>query len=728
MERMKKGLVIVVCGMLMAGNGLCAAEPAGAGVLKLPAIFSDEMVLQRECKAPVWGWAEPRSKVTVEFAGQKETVKAGRDGYWMVKLDPMPANSTPQVMTIAAAGGERKEIKGVLIGDVWLCSGQSNMAMTMDGKTEWLHIGGVANAKEEVRNSANPLIRQFYVKWGVSVTPANDCQGKWTTAATNTTAEFSATGYFFARELQKRLKIPVAIINSSYGGSVVENWMSREILQGGAEADYVAEMNANYDRIVNQDKYRERYRQDLLAWEKKYGVNDPAGAPGDSNQWALASADAADWKKVTFPATLEKAGYPSGGIIWFLKEFDIPEDTPGFGERCRLAMPGCNGSFAVYANGVQLPQVAGRGILFGKALKRGRNVIAIRIHSCSGQGGIKGGDVSVLGQGPDAPSIPLNGEWLSKAEAEFKPLPQNADKRPVEPAPLKPLHWVPIPAHFNTMIYPLIPYAIKGAAWYQGEGNAMEINRIDGSHKHLTERYRNHLQLLVKDWRQRFSSGAPRGDFPFYICQLPGYGPRADVPKESGWAEIREGQFATAREMPNVWIANLIDTCADGDLHPLNKQDVGYRLALVALANTYGFKGIDWSGPVHKSMKIKDGKVLIQFDHADGGLVAKRLSETYPVNMHKPEKGEKPLVLPSPNSEVQGFAVYGAVAGADGSKSNQWVWADAKVVSDSTVEVWSDKVAKLVAVRYAWADHPVCNLYNKAGLPAFPFRTDKTGQ
>ena len=300
---------------------------------------------------------------------------------------------------------------------------------------------------------------------------------------------------------------------------------------------------------------------------------------------------------------------------------------------------------------------------------------------------------------PKLKRISLNGEWLCKSEAAFKPLPKNAEKPPIPPN-IPPLHWIPIPAHFNAMIHPLIPYAIKGATWYQGESNVAR-----------TERYSRHLQALIKDWRQRWGEG----DFPFYICQLPGFGAREDARKTALGRKCGEAQAAVAAKVPNTGIANLIDTCEDGDLHPLNKQDAGHRLALVALAGAYGRKDLAWSGPVFKAIRIDDGKAVIEFDHVGEGLVAKRLPATYKVNLRKPELGEKPLVLPSPNSEIQGFAICGA--------DRNWVWAGAKI-DGSTVVVWSDKVARPVAVRYAWANHPVCNLSSKAGLPAYPFRTD----
>jgi sialate O-acetylesterase len=291
----------------------------------------------------------------------------------------------------------------------------------------------------------------------------------------------------------------------------------------------------------------------------------------------------------------------------------------------------------------------------------------------------------------------MNGEWLCKVETEFKPLPQDAEKCPVAPQKAV-LHWQPVPAQYNAMLHPLIPYGIKGVAWYQGESNVGN------------PRYKKHLGILIKDWRKRWGIG----DFPFYICQLPGFGNRKDVPEDSAWARCREVQ-ASMLELPNTGIANLIDTCEDGDLHPLNKQDAGYRLALVALANTYGFKNLDWCGPVFASMKIQNNKAIITFSNADDGLAARELPATCKTSLRKPDSEMKQLVKPSPNSQLQGFALCG--------EDRNWVWADAKI-DGTTVVVWSDKVPKPVAVRYAWADHPVCNLYNKAGLPAYPFRTD----
>ena len=329
--------------------------------------------------------------------------------------------------------------------------------------------------------------------------------------------------------------------------------------------------------------------------------------------------------------------------------------------------------------------------------KPGKNTLTVKLHAQSGKSGINAGAFAVVPFNPKLPTIPLTGEWLSKAEATFKPLPKDAAKMPV--APVKgTLHWMPVPSQYNAMLHPLIPYAVRGVAWYQGESNVGNT------------RYAKHLKILVNDWRQRWGIG----DFPFYSCQLAGFGPRSIKPADSPWAECREMQAALL-DLPNTGLVNLIDTCEDGDLHPLNKQDVGKRLALVALAKTYDYKDLAWSGPVFDSMKISEGKAILSFRHLSGGLVARPLPATFHPNQRKTELAEKPLELTSPGSGLQGFILCDA--------SKKWVNAQAKIEGDKVI-VWSPEVLSPMAVRYAWANHPVCNLSNKAGLPAFPFRTD----
>jgi sialate O-acetylesterase len=254
------------------------------------------------------------------------------------------------------------------------------------------------------------------------------------------------------------------------------------------------------------------------------------------------------------------------------------------------------------------------------------------------------------------------------------------------------------------MLHPVIPFAIRGFAWYQGESNVGKPH------------YTRHLQILVNDWRARWN----QGDLPFYLNLLPGYGPRKLAPTESLWAECRASQIAVL-DLPNTGVANLIDTCEDGDLHPLNKQDAGRRLAQVALAKTYGLAGIPWSGPVASAVRAGGDSITVDFKHAEGGLIARTLPATVHPNLRKPELTPVPLVLPMPGSEVQGFALCQQIPASDGTTILEWHNASARIEGSSVI-VWSDKVPKPSGVRYAWADHPICNLANRDGLPAFPFR------
>ena len=327
-------------------------------------------------------------------------------------------------------------------------------------------------------------------------------------------------------------------------------------------------------------------------------------------------------------------------------------------------------------------------------VKVGKNILAIRLYEPT-RPAVFPADTG----GPRAGSggsIKLEGEWLAKTEYEFPAIP--AEKLAAAPQPLV---IPPSPIHvasflFNGMVRPIIPYAIRGVIWYQGEANTSRAYQ-----------YRTTFPLLISDWRKQWN----QGDFPFYFCQLPIYRPKASMPGESGWAELREAQ-SLALKLPNVGQAVTIDVGETGNLHPRNKKDVGERLALIALAKDYG-KAIPFSGPVYDSMKVESGKAILSFLHTDGGLTAKPLPETDVVSSLTNETAT--LVRNSPNSQLEGFAICG--------EDRNWIWSDAKIDGDNVI-VWSDKVPSPLAVRYAWADNPTCNLTNGSGLPASPFRTD----
>jgi sialate O-acetylesterase len=671
--------------------------------LKLAAMFSDHMVLQRDLPVPIWGWTDAGMEVTVEFAGQKKIATADKTGKWSLKLDPMSASAEPSVMAISSSVGDvKRTITDILVGEVWLCSGQSNMEMPV-GFVPW--SGGALNYEEEIRNSANPLIRQYLVDKQFKV----DQQlggGAWSIAAADTTGSFSATGYFFAREIQKRLKVPVAIINASVGATPIEAWISRDALLADFEIAEVAARQAE-DVKFGEPRRRAQYLAEHAAWREKYGRSDPAASAENPAQAAVA-IDTSDWKSVTLPGSCAALGGRSGGVAWFRREIELPA---GDLDALWITLPRVSDVFTAFVNGVKVHSATvetGYGRLLHAVrppkglLKTGKNVIAIRMqaflrspgfnndtrHFCISKSHIGGED-----------GFPLSGEWRCQIESEYAALPRGGEPEPRQASGIG-VHYHYTSTWFDRIIQPLVPFGIKGVLWYQGEHNVPRASE-----------YGKLLRMLIQDWRTRWSEG----DFPFEICQLPGNGALLEKPSEKSWPELREAQ-TSALALPNTRLANLIDTCEDGDLHPRNKQEVGRRLALIALAKTYGVRELAWTGPVFDSVKFENGKAILRFQHAEEGLVAQALPATYKANLRKPDGEEKPLIKPRPNSELQGFAICG--------EDRAWVWADAKI-EGTTVIVWSDEVKQPIAVRYAWADHPVCNLYNKAGLPAFPFRTDK---
>jgi sialate O-acetylesterase len=591
-----------------------AADPASSP-LRLPAIVSDGMVLQRDKPVAVWGWDSPGALVTVTFAGRTTTATTGTDGRWMTQLGPLPMSSEPRDLLVSSSLGGSTRVRDVLVGEVWLCAGQSNMAMTVDGKTGWLHIGGVLDAKRVVAESANPRVREFHVDWKVSTAPLDDCTGKWSTAGPDTTAQFSATGYFFARALERSLGVPVAIVNASWGGSTVENWTSREAITAGMEPTFVARMDTILHDYDHHDAILAKYEADLATWEREWRRDDPGGSEEDARH-ASSDADRGGWKRVRLPASLVMLDAPHGGVVWLWREIHVPEK---YGRNWRLDFPATNAACTLFVDGVRAYEGDGRAArptLPKDWVRRGRHVLAIKMHAQSGKAGITRGPLAIVPFDPKLPPIPLMDEWLFSVEKAFDPLPQGAPACPV--APVKSvLHWQPVPGQYNGMLHPLIPYGLRGIAWYQGESNV-------GS-----PAYGRHLMLLVSDWRSRFG----QGDLPFLVCQLPGFGPPSLVAGDSEWAMLREAQMSLL-DRPKVW----------------TEPDV-----------------------------------------------------------------TKPLGRPNPTSVVQGFAICGP--------DRVWHWAAARI-DGTRVTVTSPEVEQPVAVRYAWADHPVCNLVNGAGLPAFPFRTD----
>jgi len=640
---------------------LLGESTAASAVPQLPflhPLFCDHMVLQRDRPVPVWGWTKPCAKIMVQMLGQTVTGQAGQDGRWEVMVGPYPAGG-PHVLTIH--GPQSVTLSDVLVGDVWVCSGQSNMQMG---------IAEARNAKDEIAAADNPQIRLCSVPMHIAFQPERTIDLAWSvctpaSVSTGGWGGFSAAGYYFGRALQQELKIPIGLIHASWGGTVAEAWVSRVSL--GKLPDFVKPLE-EYDRdLATWSKGAAAYEEALAAWWK---AHDPGSVT--PHGWESPMHDDADWKSMTLPTKWEDAGLPDfDGVVWSRRTIIVPPSWAGHDLALHLGK--IDDRDVTFVNGTRVGGLdnweADRHYTVpGRLVQANHNVIAVRVLDTGGAGGLYGPAedmwIAPANAGP-VERIAITGPWRYRATADLSkhPIPQPMDQNPNRVTVLS-----------NGMIEPLIPFGIKGAIWYQGESN---VGRA--------EQYARLLPALIGDWRARFRSG----EFPFLIVQLANFTDPPAEPGDDAWAELREAQAKVAATLPGAGLAVAIDIGEAKDIHPKNKQEVGRRLALAALHGTYG-RTTEWSGPVFRSMTVTGGAARVSFDHAAGLKTAD-------------------------GSPVKGFAVAGA--------AGPFVWADAKVDGDAVV-VSSPKVSAPVTVRYAWAANPVCNLVNGAGLPAVPFRTD----
>lgn len=638
-----------------AQPGAPHAPHPGAPRLRLSRLVGDGMVMQREARVPVWGWGAPGAAVTVTFDGRAYPARAGADGAWQVTLPPMPAGG-PHAMTVAA-GGERVAVRDILVGDVWVCSGQSNM--------EWV-VQDAHNGAQEVAAARDPRIRHFKVPTSWAWAPSDTLAGgAWERADPEHVGHFTAVGYFFARDLRKSVDVPIGLLHTSWGGSRIEPWMSREAL--GLDAAAVARLRAD------ERAYAQRVRDTLRA---HIGGDPPAvdaGLVDGRALWADPALDDAGWATIQAPAPWESQGYAGmDGVAWYRTAFDLTADEARAG--VRLGLGRVDDSDVSYVNGREVGRTTNawtQARVYAvppEALRAGRNVVAVRVEDTGGGGGVAGdpGELFV-----DAGGVrrSLAGAWKFRVGAVsgggMTPDGQHINKVPT--------------LLYNQMVHPALPYPVKGVLWYQGESNA---DRYEDA-----VAYRPLFAGMIRDWRRRWNAPG----LPFLWVQLANYMAADSVPAErSNWAALRESQTA-ALALPHTAQAVIIDLGEADDIHPKNKQDVGARLALAARRVAYG-QAVEFSGPTYRRHTVEGGRVTVEFDHA-GGLVAR-----------------------GARGAVGGFAV----AGAD----RRFVWADARVEGGRVV-LSSARVPNPVAVRYAWGDNPDrADLYNAAGLPAGPFRTD----
>jgi len=654
---------ILVAALLLAGftGTPLPAQDAPAGKPLLHPLFTDHMVLQRDVPTTIWGWAQPGREVTVTLADKTATGVADAQGKWLARLGALPVGG-PYTMTVA--GPQAVTVRDVLLGDVWLCSGQSNMQMS---------VGGSMNAKAEIAAATHPRIRFFSVPWAglrpggpqvMHTEPQETVAARWEVCSPETVGRFSAVGYFFARDLQEAVDVPIGLIRAAVGGSAITSWCSRPMLQGVPELKAALESVDTLRAQVRENKIGETYFKGVV--ERWWEENDV----GTHKGWFKPECDTTEWRRVTLSADSGKADVPRfNGIVWFRKEVDIPQYWAG--KELSLYITGIWEPDTTWFNGTVVGEF-GQGWINRTSrvpaalVKAGRNVIAVRVRAQPGRGyqGPSAASKLELPGGKPVAAISLGGERFlreSTPTAKLLPFPHRLDNDFQLPTVL-----------YNGMIAPLVPYAIKGSLWYQGE------TPCPGGHAV----HRRLLTDMIADWRTRFKSP----DSWFLIVQLPVLGGTPTLnPEATGAAGIRAVQWDVGQAVANADTIVITDLGDPHDIHPKNKQDVGKRLALIAQARIFG-KAVEYSGPVFKTATIEGNVVRVRYDHLGGGLVV---------------SGDK----------LEGFALAGA--------NRKWVWADAKI-DGNDVLVSSPLVREPKFLRYDYVDVPRYCLWNKAGLPAAP--------
>ena len=649
---------------IMLAATACLLCTASFGQIRLPRLISDGMVLQRGTAVKIWGWASPNEKVSLLFEHKKYSAKAYADGTWRIWLPSQQAGG-PYTMEFTASN--KIVVKNILFGDVWVCSGQSNMEHNL------------ANEEEEypqtIDTTNNPYIRQFKVlaAWNFNRPESDVRGGAWLSATSPENLKtFSTVAFFFAQALYDKYKIPIGIINATLGGSPIEAWLSEDALYRFPAA-YSKVQQYRDSSFIKQIETRDKTASDN--WYQLLNSKDE----GLKYDWANPNLDDANWLTMSVPGywAQQGLGYVNGAV-WFRKKITVPQNMTG--KPAKILLGRVVDADSVFINGKFIGTTTylyprRHYAVAADVLHAGENEIAIRVVNSGGEGGFVPDKLYAIVAGQD--TLNLAGLWKYRLGAAMEALP-----------PATAIGYAP-EGLYNAMIAPLQNYAIKGVAWYQGESNG---NNAD--------EYSTLLQALIRDWSRQWEQSHPNyspttitiirlpHDFPFLVVQLPNYMPEKHVPSESSWATLRQAQL-NVLQLPNTGVAVTIGLGEWNDIHPLNKKPVGERLALQAMHAAYQENNLVYSGPVFQSAQRDGNKLILSFTNVGAGLTAKG------------------------GDSLQYFAIAG--------KDKKFVWAKAEIDGDHVV-VWSDAVESPVFVRYAWADNPEgANLYNKDGLPASPF-------
>jgi sialate O-acetylesterase len=622
--------------------------------VKLPCFINNGMVLQRDIKVPVWGWASVGEKIQIEFNGATYNTVTGEDRKWKLKLNPSKAGGPYQMIV---KGSNTIVLKDILMGDVWFCSGQSNMEFEMKKVAD--------KYAKEIESSENNKIRQIVIsrKPLFNATPDVETYSGWQSANSQTVLKFTAVGYFYAKELFEKYKIPIGLINCCFPGTPAEAWINETTLKK-FPAYFDRAMELKDTAKVNNIRKKDKLYTDN--WYSQVKNNDL----GIQEKWFSTSNNYSDWGSINMPDFWQNTSLKEmkAGVVWLMKEIEIPESLAGknailyLGNIVMIDSTYFNGNKVGYVDNRYNPR---RYKIDGKLLKAGKNTIVVRVLSERTEGGFiknKSYKLDIEGR-----SIDLTGDWHCKIGVNVEPFQREK---------LTSFQRQPSSMYYG-MLSPLIGYGIKGVVWYQGEDNSARAKE-----------YQSLFPALINSWRDEWK----QGDFPFLYVQLANFNPAVNKPGESKWAELQEAQSMTLA-LPNTGMAVINDLGEWNDIHPSNKYDVGKRLALVAQKVVYHDKKVISSGPTFKTMKREGKKIIITFTNIGSGLIAKGGGELK----------------------------YFTLAGSD----KKFVWAKAKIEKNKVV-VWNDEISSPMVVRYAWADNPQgANLYNKEGLPASCFRTDK---
>lgn len=655
MNKLHIQALTVLMGILLVAAGAVAD-------VTLPALFGDHMVLQQKAQVPIWGWARPGEEIRVkgswQWLGGADTV-ADENGEWMVKIKTPKATNEPITLTIT--GDNEIVLTDILAGEVWVCSGQSNMEYT----PAWL---GDAQNLAAVAASENPHIRLFKVEKKVSARPEKDCVGSWQHCGPETVKDFSAVGYYYGKKLNEALNVPIGLISSNWGGTVSEAWTRREALEPFERfSETLAYLK---DPDAAEAEFKEKYAESMARWERQLAELDLGTRQG----WHAETIDETGWQEMEQPSKWSAAGNELNdvdGIVWFRRTTNLPPSWARIDLELHLGP--IDDIDTVWVNGVNIgtttrdwtvPRVY---TIPASALHVGKNTIAVRIIDNQGDGGFASDTAEAMRIGPVGADVKATATvaktWKYRIGYE--------GRVPAAPQSDFTIHQNTPTALYNGMIAPLIPFRIAGAIWYQGESNRYDPIL-----------YRDLFPALINNWRQDWG----QGNFPFYYVQIAPYA----YGDQLGSAALCEAQTMTMDAVTNVGMAVTTDIGTERDIHPKNKVDVGDRLARWALAKTYGQKNIDFSGPLYKSKKYQDNTIRLSFHYVDGGLTAK-------------------------DGQLRDFEI----AGID----RKFVPATAVIDGDFVV-VSSDEVDHPIEARYGWKDWFEASLFNKAGLPASSFRTD----